>query len=70
MSLLDTTSNNTVPRFNAKNGYKFIINLKNIYNTNKEIRFKTSMQRSDLCDYVDAYIAVERTITVADPNDR
>ena len=43
MSLLDTTSNNTVPRFNAKNGYKFIINLKNIYNTNKEIRFKTSM---------------------------
>ena len=43
MNLLDTASNNAVPRFNTKNGYKFMINLKNIYNTNKEIRFKTSM---------------------------
>ena len=26
------------------------------YNTNKQIRFKTSMLRSDLCNYSDAYI--------------
>ena len=26
------------------------------------------MLQSDLCDYSDAYIAVRRTITVADPN--
>ena len=31
----------------------------NRYNPNKQIRFKTSMIRSDLCDYSDAYIAVE-----------
>ena len=29
------------------------------YNTNKQIRFKTSMLRSDLCDYSDAYIVVK-----------
>ena len=34
------------------------------YKTNKQIRFKTSMLRSDLCDYSDAYIAVKGTITV------
>ena len=34
------------------------------YNTNKQIRFKTSMLRSDLCDYSDAYIVVKGIITV------
>ena len=28
----------------------------NRYNPNKQIRFKTSMLRTDLCDYSDAYI--------------
>ena len=32
---------------------------KNRYKPSKQIRFKTSMLRSDLCDYSDAYIAVE-----------
>ena len=35
------------------------------YNTNKQIRFKTSMLRSDLCDYSDAYIVVEGIVTVS-----
>ena len=35
---------------------------------NKEIRIKTSMIRSDLCDFNDIYIVVERTIAVTDPN--
>ena len=34
------------------------------YKPNKQIRFKTSMLRSDLCDYSDAYIVVKGTITV------
>ena len=29
------------------------------YNTNKQIKFKASMLRSDLCDYSDAYIDVK-----------
>ena len=38
------------------------------YNVNKEIRIKTSMLRSDSCDYSDAYIVVKGTITVVRPN--
>ena len=38
--------------------------LSNTYNENKSIRFKTPMLRSDLCDYADAYILVNGTITV------
>ena len=38
------------------------------YKPSKQIRFKTSMLRSDLCDYSDAYIVVKEDITVTDPN--
>ena len=41
-----------------------------MYNTNKQIRFKTSMLQSDLCDYSDAYIVVKGTINVTDPNNK
>ena len=34
------------------------------YNVNKEIRIKTSMLRSDLWDYFDAYIIVKGDITL------
>ena len=34
------------------------------YDVNKEIRMKTLMSRSDLCDFSDAYIVVKGTITV------
>ena len=37
------------------------------YDFNKEIRIKTSMLRSDLCDFSDAYIVVKGTITVTEP---
>ena len=33
------------------------------YSVNKNIRFETSMLRSDLCDYSDAYILVKGTVT-------
>ena len=39
------------------------------YKPSKQIRFKTSMLRSDLCNFTDAYIVVKGRITVADPND-
>ena len=34
------------------------------YSVNKNIRFKTSMVRLDLCDYSDEYIVVKGSITV------
>ena len=36
------------------------------YKPSKQIRFKTSMLRSDLCDFNDAYIVVKWTITVTE----
>ena len=38
------------------------------YKPKKQIIFKTSMLRSDLYDYSDAYTAVKGSITVANPN--
>ena len=40
------------------------------YKPNKQIRFKTSMLQSDLCDYSEAYIAIKRKITVTETNNR
>ena len=34
------------------------------YNVNSQLKFKTSMLRSNLCDYSDAYILVSATIAV------
>ena len=43
--------------------YVRVNSLSNTYNENKLIRFKTPMLRSDLCDYVDAYILINGTIS-------
>ena len=51
-----------------KNGSKFMINQKKNYSVNKEIRIKTPMLRSDLCDFSDAYIVVKGDITLEDNN--
>ena len=44
--------------------YVTVNSLLDTYNENKSIRFKTSMLRSNLCYYSDAYILVKGTITV------
>ena len=64
-NLLDTKSDN-VPSFITKKW----IEVHDQYNINKQVRFKTSMLRSDLCDYSDAYIVVKGTITVQTENNR
>ena len=35
------------------------------YSVNSQIKFKTKMTMSDLCDYVEAYVLVKGTISVA-----
>ena len=40
------------------------------YKPNKQIRFKTSIVRSDLCDYSDAYIVVKGNIIFTKANGR
>ena len=40
-----------------------------IYNVNSQITFKTTMLKSSLCDYCDAYILVKRKITITGAGD-
>ena len=40
----------------------------NMYNVNKEIRIKTPLLRSDLCDFRDPYIVVKGVIAVTNPD--
>ena len=68
INLLDITSDDKdLPRYVTKWIEVYDQSEKNC-NVNKEIRIKTSMLRSDLCDFSDAYIVVKGTITVTNPN--
>ena len=42
---------------------------KESYSANSDIRFKTTMPRSNLCDYADAYVLVKGTITITREGD-
>ena len=69
VNFLDTTFDNKVlPRFVTKKWIEVYDQSGGNYNVNKEIRIKTSMLRSDLCDFSDAYIVVKGTITVVGPS--
>ena len=66
VNLLDTTSDDKdLPRFVTKKWIEVYDQSEKNYSINKEIRIKTPMLRSDLCDFSDAYIVVEETVTVA-----
>ena len=65
VNLLDITSNNKdLPKYVTEKWIEVYDQSEKNYNVNKEIRIKTSMLRSDLCDFSDAYIVVKRNITV------
>ena len=68
-NLLDTTPDN-VPRFITRKQIEVHDQSGGSYDTNKQIKFKISMPRSDLYDYSDAYIIVEGDITVETEDDR
>ena len=69
IKLLDTTSGDEdLPRFVTKKWIKVYDQSEKNYSINKEIRIKTPMLRSDLCDFSDAYIVVKGEITVTNPN--
>ena len=63
-NLLGSTSDK-VPRFIIKKWIEVHDQSRGVCSTNKQIRFKASMLRSDLCDYFDAYIVVKGIITVS-----
>ena len=61
-------SDSTVSKFVTKKRVEVYDLSSGQYSVNKNIRFKTSMLRSDLCDYSDAYIVVKGRITVTGTN--
>ena len=70
VNFLDTTfDDKDLPRFVTKKWIEVYDQSEKNYNVNKEIRIKTSMLRSDLCDFSDAYIVVKGTVTNVRLND-
>ena len=65
VNFLDITSDNKdLPKFVTKKWIEVYYQSGGNCNFNKEIRIKTSMLRSDYCDFNDAYIVVNGNIIV------
>ena len=68
--MLDITSNDKdLPRYVTKKWIEVYDQSEKNYCVNKEIRIKTPMLRSDLCNFSDAYIVVKGHITLEGEND-
>ena len=72
VNFLDTTfDNRDLPKFATKKWIEVYDQSQGNYDVNKEIRIRTSILRSDLCDYSNAYFVVifcKCIFTVANPN--
>ena len=67
VNLLDNTSNQR-SKFRTRNWVEINDESRGTY-TGNNIRFKTAMLRSNLCDYADAYILLKGTITITGAED-
>ena len=63
-NLLDDNKSNQPSKFRTKNRIEINDESRVTYNVNSQIKFKTTMLKSSLCDYSDAYILVKGTITI------
>ena len=61
-NLLHNTPNQP-SKFRTKNWFEINDNSRGTYNTNSQIKFKTTMSKSSLCDYSDVYILLIVAIT-------
>ena len=61
-NLLESTSDNP-SKFRTRSWVEINDESRGNY-ANSDIRFKTSMLRSNLCDYANSYILVKRTIPI------
>ena len=62
-NLLNNESNQPY-KFRTRNWVEISYEARGTYSPNKQIKFKTSMLRSSLCGYGDAYILIKGNITV------
>ena len=63
-NLLDDNKSNQPSKFRTKNWVEINDESRGTYNVNSQIKFKTTMLKSSLCNYSDAYILVKGTITI------
>ena len=63
-NLLDDNKSNQPSKFRTKNWVEINDESRGTYNVNSQIKFKTTMLKSSLCDYSDAYILVKETIRI------
>ena len=64
MANLLNDKSNEPSKFRTRNWVEINDEARGTYSPNKQIKFKTSMLRSSLCDYSDAYILVKVNTTV------
>ena len=62
--MLDDKKSNHPSKFRTKNWVEINDESRGTYNVNSQIKFKTTMLKSNICDYSDAYILVKGTITI------
>ena len=67
-NLLDNASNQPFT-FRRKNWVETNDDSRRGYTTRSDIKFKTTMLKSSLCDYADAYILVKGTVTITGAGD-
>ena len=60
---------NHLSKFRTKNWIEINGQSRGLSNTNSDIRFKTTMLKSSLCDYIDAYILVKGRISITGARD-
>ena len=63
-NLIDDYASNQTSKFRTRNWVEINDESRGAYNVNSQIKFKTTMLKSSLCDYSDAYILVKETIIV------
>ena len=68
INLLEGISNE-ISKFKARQWVEINNNLRVIYNINSQIKFKTTVLKSTLCDYSDAYIFAKGRVTITGPGD-
>ena len=63
-NLINDDASNQPSKFRTRNWVEINDESRGAYNVNSQIKFKTTMLKSSLCDYSDACILVKGTITV------
>ena len=64
-NLIDDNTLNQPFKVRTRNWIEINDESRGAYNVNSQIKFKTTMLKSSLCDYSDAYILVKGTITIS-----